>query len=366
MGHSTADAGEDVTEAGADAPITAGEFGAGTSYSPVYLCASGGTCTGTSVTGGGPMPAISGAPDADSCTTAVAGANVCTCLDALTSVSTSTPLVIHSGTYSWAGTSTSCYLTVNRPLIGVDTGSGLPILHRTDNEGETVEGSVLTVPAGSKCNWITGLQLILPNPCYGQPIHCSGAEYSVVITLGSVEGLTIANNLIQGGADGLSDAWVSHAEVGSTSTPGARNVLITGNTFQQQHRTNMNSCVKSNGWAIVNNVFDYTDGYVSPVDLEPFADTWGNDVVTNHEYSYNKFNDPTAAYNGDGAACSGTGNCYVEGMISTGGTDGNGGSHVWASHNYGSWDATMKLLYNTDFTNVVDAGNNLRGNTVPQ
>jgi hypothetical protein len=53
-------------------------------------------------------------------------------------------------------------------------------------------------------------------------------------------------------------------------------------------------------------------------------------------------------------------------MISTGGTDGNGGSHVWASHNYGSWDATMKLLYNTDFTNVVDAGNNLRGNTVPQ
>ncbi len=98
------DAGLDATkDATTDAITSSSPFGTGTAYAPIYMCAGGATCTGTAVTGGGPMPSISGAPDADSCTTAIAGGNVYSCLNALTSVSASTPLVIHSGTYSWTG-----------------------------------------------------------------------------------------------------------------------------------------------------------------------------------------------------------------------------------------------------------------------
>jgi hypothetical protein len=363
------EAGRDAApEASNDSTTPTSSFGTGTSYSPIYMCASGGTCTGTAVTGGGTMPSTSGAPNADSCTTAVAGSGVCTCLNALTSVTTTTPLVIHSGTYSWTG----CTLIVNRSLIGTDTGSGLPILSRTDFDPST-DGALMAVPQNSSARWIYGLELILPNPCYGLGLDCpspgpgmDGVEYSTLIALGSVNGLTIANNLIQGGGNGVNDMWIDHTESGSPSTPGARNVLIDGNTFQQQHRTCIDSTVSSNGWAAVNNSFTYTDGYVGPVDLEPYGDTFGTDVILNHEYSYNIFTDPTPAYNGTGGnPCTGTGNCYVAGMISTGGTDGATGSNVYASHNYGSWSPSVTFLYNTEFNNVHDEGNNIPGSTVP-
>ena len=98
-----------------------------------------------------------------------------------------------------------------------------------------------------------------------------------------MSGLTIANNLIQGGGNGVNDSWIDHTEVASSSTPGARNVLIDGNTFQQQHRCNIDATVKAIGWAVVNNVLTYTDGYVAPVDLEPYATNWGPNTITNHE-----------------------------------------------------------------------------------
>ncbi len=98
----------------------------------------------------------------------------------------------------------------------------------------------------------------------------------------------------------------------------------------------------------------------------PTARPFGTDAIKNHEYSYNRFSDPTPAYNGTEDPCTGTGNCYVEGMIPTGGTAGATGSNVYASHNYGTWDSTVTFLYNTNFSNVHDEGNNVRGSTVPQ
>jgi len=288
------------------------QHGTGGTYAPSYV----------TVTGGGAMPSTSGAPNADACR-GLSDARTCLNEAIASARSAGKPLVINSGSYTVSG-----QLDVATSLIGVDTGGGQPTITSTNGD-DGLEASVIHL-VENFTGWVYNLHLVGAG---------GDREYTTGITIGGVDGVTIKGNLVESpGGDDLNDLWQQR-----DSEP-ARNVLIDGNTLRGAHRCAISFNNQLDRWAIVNNVIDYQDSYVGPVDFEPWDPGVGH--ITNVEVSYNELLSPSA------------GDQYYWSVIAVdSGGFVNPGGNIYLTHNYGTWGVPFFYQSNPNWTNVVVTDN---------
>ncbi len=356
--------------------------GAGTAFTPSYLCASGGTCTGHPVTGGGAFPDLSAATLV---TCPMSPADSTACLNALTSAPTSTPLVFPAG----ASYTISNVLLVLRPLIGA-SGGAQPAITTTSctNAGGSGDGTANCASAtndtlGGSCSgsvlWTPGFVgsvSTLWNPAgfwiYNLALHgnaCAGdQEYSQVLDLGgAVTGVTVKGNTIEYGSDGTGDGSIDGGWNASGLLP-STNVLLDGNTFDHNHRTCVALTNRTDRWAFLNNKCSYTGDYgveTNPWDTEiSMGGTPANGYSQNVEVGYNWFN---TVDDGSGVGGPSSNSMYEEGVLSI---TGNGGScnDYFIHHNYGTpWGLPFLVTDNSTYgrqkCEVDPAGGNMATTT---
>jgi hypothetical protein len=303
-------------------------MGTGTQRAPSYV----------SVTGGGPMPSLAGAPVA-----ACAGngsTDDTSCLQRAIDAAhqAGKPLLIPAtgSYYRLTGP-----LTVTTSLIG--TG-GMPTLRQT------------STCATSSC---VGLRLAAGMTGWIYNLHVVGAytgsrgEFAHNISVGGVNGVTIKGNLLE---NPVGDCIADNAQENDGSAT-ARNVLIDANTMVHPARCMISLVNVSDRWAVLNNVMDDTTPWVSPIDLEPWQ---APSLITNIEVGYNRITAPA------NAAETQAGN-YIGVLTASGWSDPTPGANVYAHHNYGSWPFARFVAVASQagsFTNVVDV-NNVQGSSVP-
>jgi hypothetical protein len=303
-------------------------MGTGTNQPPSYV----------SVTGGGPMPSLTGAPVA-----ACAGdgsADDTSCLQrAIDSAHQAGKPLLVPATASYYRITAP--LTVTTSLIG--TG-GMPTIRQTSTcSSSSCVGLRL---AAGMTGWIYNLHLV-------GAYTGSRGEYAHNISVGGVNGVTIKGNLLE---SPLGDCIADNAQE-SDGSAAARNVLIDGNTMVHSARCMVSMVNVSDRWAIMNNFLDDTTPWVSPIDLEPWQ---AASSITNVEVGYNRVTAPP----NDVETQAGN---YIGVVTASGWFDPNPGGNVYAHHNYGSWPFARFVAVTSNagsFTNVVDVGN-VQGSSAP-
>lgn len=283
------------------------QMGTGTSYAPLHV----------SVTGGGAMPSLSGAPVAPDC----AGLSETDTKNALQTAITNAaaqgkPLVI-PGNRQYAY---NAPLEVTTSLIWDGQGA-MPRFKQNSTSGSWQSGSGIILRPNFS-GWVYGLHLV------GNFDKATSGEWAHNISVRAVNGVTIKNCKMESTrGDAISDNATD-----ADSTP-ARNVLVDGNTLDARWRCCASFTGKSSGWAFVNNVFRYVDSTYqaeawvngsSAIDLEPEGgyDAFIEDV----EISYNRF-----IY--DAIAAS-----FVPVVQATAWFDTTPGRNIFVHHNYGTWN----------------------------
>jgi len=308
---------------GASPPTT----GTGGSERPSYV----------TVSGGGAMPGLAGAPLA-----ACAGDGTTddtSCLQAAIdgAARAGKPLAIPATAAFYRITAP---LNVTTSLIG--TG-GMPTIQQTS--ACATSSCVGLRLAQGLTGWIYNLHLV-------GTFKGTRGEYAHNISVGGVNGVTIKGNLLE---SPMGDCIADNAQ--ENDGDAARNVLIDGNTLVHSARCMISLVNVSDRWAIMNNVLEDTAPWVSPIDLEPWQ---AASYISNVEVGYNKVAtpaDPADTQSGD----------YVGVVTASGWFDPSPGANVYAHHNYGSWPFTRFVTTASNagsFSNVVDL-NNAQGSTPP-
>lgn len=290
------------------------------------------------VTGGGALPSMTGAPTlnaalGDGTTDATAAIQAAIYSAAVAGK----PLLIPATSSFYRVTAP---LTVSTSLIGV---GGQPTIKTTSTAGD-YQGVVLRL-AQNFTGWIYNLHL--------QGTHNgTGGEYAHGISVGGVNGVTISGNLIE---DVRGDAVADNAQENDSSA--ARNVLVKGNTFRHTQRCMVSLVNVADRWAVLDNFCDNTTPRVHPIDLEPWH---AASLVTNVEVAYNKIVTPPNQAETD------IGN-YLGAIAVNAWFDPSPGSNIFVHHNYGSWPfANCVAIINNagQFTNVLSEYN-VQGDTAP-
>jgi hypothetical protein len=285
-----------------------------------------GVATEVKVTGGGAMPSLVGAVNADACLVTAPGAATRSCLQAAADAAYAAgkPLVVNSGTYV-----TDQRVDVQTSVIGV--GPTQPLIHQATRGSSSLYG-ILRVLANTS-GWLYNLHLKGAYPGCNGGVEasmgaCAATEFAAAIRLGGVNGVTIKNNLVESPEGDCFDDGQQENDPDGTF---ARNVLIDNNTCLDPYRTTVGLVNQSDRWAITNNVLSKTSGQGNwTLDIEP------NSVrshITNIEVAFNNMTNTMA----DGA-CSGY-PCWAisTGTASTSSSAPGGG--FWFHDNFGSWVA---------------------------
>ncbi len=309
----------DRAPVGPDGATAACAFGSGGAHLPANV----------SVTGGGSMPSTT----ANVLTAACAGdgsTDDTKCLQAAADSAHAqgkTLLIPHTAAFY----KISSVITVQGSVIGV---GGLPQIRQVATCSTAACGGLKL--ANDMTGWIYNLNI---RGAYTG--SNASSEYAHNISVGGVNGVTVKCNLLENAmGDGISDG----AQYGP---PPARNVLITNNTIKGSYRTAFALTAVSDRWAVLNNELDWSSGYVSVIDLEPWcggtscadwcAPSCPDSSLTNVEIAYNKVQTTQKAGYGTTA------------MQVTAWFDPSPGGGIWVNHNYGSWPDTGGFVSTTGY-----------------
>ncbi len=307
--------------------------GTGTSYGPSYL---------TSVTGGGAMPDWSSNVVTASC----AGdgqTDDTACLQAAANAARDQrkPLVIPA---------TSAFYRINGPftVYGSVAGvGGTPTIKQSSTSGAYPMQKMITLARGMT-GWVYNLHLVGTFDG-SNPITEQGHQ----IDVGTVDGVTIKDNLLESAMGDAVSTDVSASDGGTVS----QNVLVDGNTIRNPYRCAVAFIYNQQNWVITNNVIDKQVNYVSGIDIEPEH----GGVVNHVEIAYNQFvmNNRTAnpSRGADGMT--------VFGWHVPDPPTPTAGGDYYLHHNYGTFGTGFSGFGNGGWGYIYQASN-VEGSTVPQ